>query len=1199
MKVVGDALRAVLCARPDFRLLGMDFSGIESCVLAALTGERWKVEQWKKFFCTRDPRDDPYFIIGKWLGFADDIARDYGKVADLAFGYGGSIGAWRRFAPADDTTSDEQIKKYRDIWRQRHPATRQYLKGLDKAVLTTVQSRVALPFGRLTIHCQSVAGHNWLYIRLPSGRSIPYPFAEIKHYADKDGKLKVGVAFMDYQNKKWQPYKSPTAHPVIWPGLLIENVTQGIARDLLAATLVRLWKATYPPSLHVHDEVVVEVPINSEHSLEEYKDLCERRPDWAVEMDIPVFAKVWERKRWAEGVDIPVTHTPGAVITSDQLVKLHKNKKPKPAKPIARTKAKRPPPPAAREVEPAREARCSSHQLTASVEMTASTIAASAIETVPIPFESDDIPKIVKGNGRPAPEPEEACRPITPEAAAGQPPPGSTPNGSFFDLVDIDGELVFAGTITAEWAGQPRCLPAALAYAAKNWRVFPAPPGTKKSYKSARYSGGSNWGASQDPATLRHDFTKWPDANVAIPTGADNGIFVVETDTKAGGHREDGAASLQALINQHGPLPKTLQAVSPSGSDHFYFEYPEGQTIRNSASKLAPGIDVRGEGGMVIVPPGARDGVGAYRWISNIAPAKAPAWLLRRLAELEGSGDGGGKREPNANLMGPIEMIEAALAVIPNEDAPWESPEGISWNRVGMAVYAASSGSDEGEILFDKWSRKSEAKYNGENTARKWRAYHSSPPNQIGFGSLVHWADEADPSWRDRITKPKPEQPPTWTPTELIISLSASDIPHRRWVYGTYLMRGEITLVVAPGGVGKTALITGMATEIAAGTELLDEKIWGSSLKVLFINGEDGTAEIKRRMWAFRRAHADRISEQTLDRLYVVGADDPRVQRLSFLRTTEKNASLLDHNGFAVLESALDALRPDVLMLDPLVAFCGGGNMNDNAVMAQVMRELKRLAAKFGCAILIVHHTKKGGERGDAETVSGASSTVNLPRRVLMPVPMTMEEAPRLEVLPSERFRYFKLVDAKTNFTPRTADSPWYELHSIELPNPEPPIYPHGDNVQAITRIVFPLAKTASEATNDQKIQRAILDLVDRGKSIDGERHPYSPNITGARNMRALLDDAVVAVADATTPRQWPPDDLRAVALAAINKMKADGWLYEKEIDKGRFRDRSALYVEWRSTPWPNPASPVKDGTAAEEEPAIGDEVPEDGARPG
>jgi hypothetical protein len=365
MKVIGDVLRAIICARPGFRLLGMDLSGIESCTLAGLAGEGWKVEQWKKFFRTRDPHDDPYFIIGKWLGFADEIARQYGKIADLAFGYGGSVGAWHRFAPAGDTTSDEQIKRYCKIWRKRHPATCRFWRGLDEAVLKTVQSKAITFFKGLTLHCQTVARHNWLFIRLPSGRSISYPFAEIKQYQDQKGGPAIGVAFMDYQNKKWRPYKSPTGAPVVWHGLLTENVVQGIARDLLAATLLRLRAAGYRACGHVHDEIFCEVR-KGEGSIEEYKALCELRPDWAVEMDIPVFAKVWERERWAEGVDIPVQHVPGGIITPDQLVKLHKNKVKK-LKP-ARTRATR----AAGETELA----ASPHQSTTPGEIAASTTAA-------------------------------------------------------------------------------------------------------------------------------------------------------------------------------------------------------------------------------------------------------------------------------------------------------------------------------------------------------------------------------------------------------------------------------------------------------------------------------------------------------------------------------------------------------------------------------------------------------------------------------------------------------------------------------------------------------------------------------------------------------------------------------------------------------------------------------------------------------
>jgi RecA-family ATPase len=109
-----------------------------------------------------------------------------------------------------------------------------------------------------------------------------------------------------------------------------------------------------------------------------------------------------------------------------------------------------------------------------------------------------------------------------------------------------------------------------------------------------------------------------------------------------------------------------------------------------------------------------------------------------------------------------------------------------------------------------------------------------------------------------------------------------------------------------------------------------------ANLKVLLINAEDGRAELLRRSWAFCLAHARKLAGQSLDRLYVAGADDARVQRLSFLRTAERNISILDHVGFAVLEDALKDVQPDVLILDPLVAFCGGGNMNDNAIMSLV-----------------------------------------------------------------------------------------------------------------------------------------------------------------------------------------------------------------------------------------------------------------------
>jgi AAA domain len=561
---------------------------------------------------------------------------------------------------------------------------------------------------------------------------------------------------------------------------------------------------------------------------------------------------------------------------------------------------------------------------------------------------------------------------------------------------------------------------------------------------------------------------------------------------------------------------------------------------------------------------------------NNAKPAQAFAAL-----DLRDSLSDGIKTTPWFEALSPErkdEVVDYALGMIAKNTRllELEKDGGNNAQYYKLTVSVARSGAPNAEDIFVKHASSAKNADSNETLRQYFSRCRESQPSgnrEITVGTLLHLAQQHGANF-DQWKCPTPcvpaLPPVTWSAAELKVSFS--NIPHRQWLYGTYLIRGEITVVAAPGGAGKTALATGMAVEIATSKTLLGEKIWGGdNLKVLFINAEDSGIEIVRRVWAFSLAHAHRIAGQNLNRLYVAGADDARVQRLSFLRTIDRNVSALDPSGFELLESALDELRPDVLILDPLVAFCGGGNMNDNAVMSLVMQELKRLAADFNCAVLVLHHTRKGGDLGNPEAISGAAATVNLSRRAIMPVPMTSEEADRLKVLPSQRYRYFKVVDAKSNLAPRSDESPWYELHSVELPNPEPPTYPFGDNVQAVARVTLPLVDNASVTADDQKIRRAILDLVERGKVIDGQSYPYSPNVTGAKNERALLDDAIVAVTKATAPQQWHPGDLQAVVKRAIETLKSDKWLVEGEKIKGpRFRRGSTLSVDWSRTPWAN-----------------------------
>ena len=296
---------------------------------------------------------------------------------------------------------------------------------------------------------------------------------------------------------------------------------------------------------------------------------------------------------------------------------------------------------------------------------------------------------------------------------------------------------------------------------------------------------------------------------------------------------------------------------------------------------------------------------------------------------------------------------------------------------------------------------------------------------------------------------------------------------------------------------------------------------------------------------------------------------------MSFLRVNER-ATVLNEDAFHSLQVALESLRPDLVVVDPLVVFCGGGNMNDNAVMSLVMRKLKALAVKFDCAVLVVHHTRKGRSTGDdpaeeAERIGGAAAIVNLARRAIMPVTMSEAETKAYadSVLPSERFKYFKLADVKSNLAPLSAEAPWYELASVELPNAEPPTYPHGDRVQAVKRAHLTRQKAASPLGSEQlTIRFELMKLVDRGVMIDGETAPYSPNSTGKNNQRAILDHAMAAVEQAFPDKEWFSKDLRATVERELEALKQEGWVVVEKIDKGRFRRGYGLRAVWERTPW-------------------------------
>jgi hypothetical protein len=172
-------------------------------------------------------------------------------------------------------------------------------------------------------------------------------------------------------------------------------------------------------------------------------------------------------------------------------------------------------------------------------------------------------------------------------------------------------------------------LEAARGYARRDWPVFPVKPGGKVPLTQHGLKD-----ASLDPAELAGWWRRWPNANVAVRTGADARLVVLDVDGSG------GLDTLHELETGHEPLPATASVVTPGGGQHFYFAHPGGE-VRNSAGQLGPGLDIRGDGGYVLAPPSVGANGRRYEPDARIPLAPIPAWLLGLLRSAHGR-----KREP-------------------------------------------------------------------------------------------------------------------------------------------------------------------------------------------------------------------------------------------------------------------------------------------------------------------------------------------------------------------------------------------------------------------------------------------------------------------------------------------------------------------------------------------------------------------------
>jgi DNA polymerase len=297
LNVISDCLRAMIVAAPGHDLVAADFANIEGRVLAWLAGEDWKLDAFRAY--DEGHGADLYKLAyARAYGLeAADITKDQrqvGKVMELALGYQGGVGAFQTMARGYGVKiTDEQADEIKTRWREAHPATKLFWRQLERSAIHATEDP-----GRVTKAGKILFRKNgsFLWARLPSGRSLCYPYPRIVEktlpWRDEHGEPATGQALeydgVDPVTKHWGPTDT-------YGGKLAENVTQAVARDILAAAMLRLEQHGYPIVMHVHDEIVAEIP-EDHGSVEEMERIMEETPQWAA--GLPIAAEGWRGKRY-------------------------------------------------------------------------------------------------------------------------------------------------------------------------------------------------------------------------------------------------------------------------------------------------------------------------------------------------------------------------------------------------------------------------------------------------------------------------------------------------------------------------------------------------------------------------------------------------------------------------------------------------------------------------------------------------------------------------------------------------------------------------------------------------------------------------------------------------------------------------------------------------------------------------------------
>ena len=263
--VLSELIRTAFVPKPGCRFFVADFAAIEARVIAWIAGEQWRQEVFANggdIYCASA---SAMFHVPVEKHGQNAHLRQRGKIAELALGYGGAVGALKAMGALNYGVAEQELQPLVDAWRQANPMIVRLWWDVDTAAKTCVAEKTVTSCHGITFEYRS----GMMFVKLPSGRKLAY-------VKPKLGENRFGGEAVTYEGvgtqKKW--LRLETYGPK-----LVENIVQATARDILAEAMLRLDAKGYRIVMHVHDEAVIEAPAETDLT-----DICVtmgQQPRWA------------------------------------------------------------------------------------------------------------------------------------------------------------------------------------------------------------------------------------------------------------------------------------------------------------------------------------------------------------------------------------------------------------------------------------------------------------------------------------------------------------------------------------------------------------------------------------------------------------------------------------------------------------------------------------------------------------------------------------------------------------------------------------------------------------------------------------------------------------------------------------------------------------------------------------------------------